>query len=301
MSAVDRSLVVALPIFAGLSPDSIDDTLRYARALRFAKNASVFEQGEEYRSIFLLLHGRVRAHKITPTGEQVVIRFIAPGEMFGVAMAIGQSAYPAKAIAIVDSVALAWPNSAWPGLLTRHPSLGVHAMQTLGARLQESQTRLMEMSTQEVDRRIAHALLRLLRQGGRRTTESVLIDFPISRQNIAQMTGTTLHTVSRTLSPWEVRGLVVSGRRKITIRDPAQLSRLADCWYRAHTNRLDTNMRLTDLEVRRAIPGDRLLKLSDGGGLQLWITPDGAKRRRLACHYERAQKTLAVGVYPAVG
>ncbi len=228
LAAIDRSLVAPLPIFAELSAENLDDILRDAHSLRFAKNANVFEQGGEAHSFFLLLHGRVRAYKLTTAGEQVVIRFIAPGEMFGVAMAIGQNAYPATAVAVVDSVLLAWPSSAWPGLLSRHPSLGVHTMQTLGARLQESQARVMEMSTQEVERRVAHALLRLLKQGGRQTTEGVLIDFPISRQDIAQMTGTTLHTVSRILSAWEERGLVLSGRQKVTVRDPAQLSRLAD-------------------------------------------------------------------------
>ena len=228
MSTIDRSLVSSLPIFADLSAGEIDEFLRDARPLRFPKDATVFEQGQEARSFYLLLNGRVRAQKLTPAGEQVVIRFIGPGEMFGVAMAIGHDSYPATAVAIVDSVALAWPNSAWPRLLARHPNLAVHTMQTLGARLQESQTRLLEMSTQEVERRIAHTLLRLLDQGGRKTSDGVLIDFPISRKDIAQMVGATLHTVSRIISAWESRGWVSSGRRKIVVRDRSKLSSLAD-------------------------------------------------------------------------
>jgi CRP/FNR family transcriptional regulator, nitrogen oxide reductase regulator len=117
---------------------------------------------------------------------------------------------------------------AWPGLLARHPALAVNAMQTLGARLQESQARIMEMSTEEVESRIAHALLRLANQGGRKTDEGILIDFPISRQDIAQMTGTTLHTVSRIMSAWETAGLVSSGRQKVVIRDPHKLYLLAE-------------------------------------------------------------------------
>jgi CRP-like cAMP-binding protein len=228
MPTVDRSLVARLPIFSGLSEADLDDILRETRSLRLAKNANVFEQGQEARCFYLLLHGHVRAHKITPTGEQVVIRFFAPGELFGVAMAIGRSAYPATAVAIVESIALAWPNSAWPGLLARHPNLGVHTMQALGTRLQESQSRLMELSTQEVERRVAHALLRLLEKGGRNTADGVLIDFPISRLDIAQMTGATLHTVSRILSGWERRSLISSGRQKIVVRDPSALMRVAD-------------------------------------------------------------------------
>ena len=101
-------------------------------------------------------------------------------------------------------------------------------MHALGERLQESQARVVEMSTEAVERRIAHALLRLANQGGRKTEEGILIDFPISRQDIAQMTGTTLHTVSRIMSAWEVMEIVSSGRQKVLIRDPHRLYRLAD-------------------------------------------------------------------------
>ncbi len=60
-------------------------------------------------------------------------------------------------------------------------------------------------------------------------------------------------------------------------------------------------MALTELEIRNAKPGAKIVKLSDGGGLQLWILPDGAKRWRLAYRFNGAQKVLAIGVYPAIG
>ncbi|WP_034995523.1 tyrosine-type recombinase/integrase [Beijerinckia mobilis] len=60
-------------------------------------------------------------------------------------------------------------------------------------------------------------------------------------------------------------------------------------------------MPLTALEIQKAKPGEKVVKLSDGGGLQLWITPDGAKRWRLAYRFGGIQKTLAIGVYPAIG
>ncbi len=116
MPAIDRSLVAGLPIFAGCSGEDISDILRDVRSVRYPKNANVFEQGGKAEQFFLLLHGHIKAYKITPNGEEVVIRFIAPGEMFGVAIAIGRDAYPATASVIVDSVVLAWPNGAWPSI-----------------------------------------------------------------------------------------------------------------------------------------------------------------------------------------
>jgi CRP-like cAMP-binding protein len=202
--------------------------LQEARSVHCAKNTNVFEQGGDAHSFFVLLHGHVRASKVTPAGQQVVVRYVAPGEIFGVAPAIGLAKYPATATAVVDSVVLAWPSAAWPRLSARHPGLAVGALQTVGARLQDAHTRVIEMSTEQVERRIAHALLRLAKQAGRKVEHGVEIDFPISRQDVAEMTGTTLHTVSRTLSAWEQQGLVESGRQRIVIRDPHRLFALAE-------------------------------------------------------------------------
>ena len=228
MTTVDSSMVAHLPLFAGLTAADLTEVLREARSSRFAKNSAVFEQGADANSFFLLLHGHVRASKTTPTGEQIVVRYVAPGEIFGVAPAIGMSRYPATATAVDDSIVLAWPTGAWPRLVQKYPALATNTLQTVGNRLQESHTRMLEMSTQQVEQRVAHALLRLAKQSGRKLDHGVEIDFPISRQDIAQMTGTTLHTVSRILSGWESQGLVESGRQRIVLREPHKIFVLAE-------------------------------------------------------------------------
>jgi CRP-like cAMP-binding protein len=228
MAKVDSSLVAHLPLFAGFSATDLDSILAEARSIRVPKNTAVFEQGEQAHSFFVLLHGHVRASKVTPTGEQVVVRYVSAGETFGVATAIGLQRYPATATAVDDSVVLAWPSATWPRLVAQFPVLATNTLQTVGARLQETHTRVVEMSTQHVEQRIAHALLRLVKQSGKRVDHGVEIDFPISRQDIAQITGTTLYTVSRTLSAWEARGLVESSRQKIIVREPHKLFVLAE-------------------------------------------------------------------------
>jgi CRP-like cAMP-binding protein len=86
----------------------------------------------------------------------------------------------------------------------------------------------MEMSSEQVEQRIARAVLRLIAQAGRQTPDGIEIDFPITRQDIADMTGTTLHTVSRTLSAWEGEGLVRGGRQKVIVTDPHGLMLVAE-------------------------------------------------------------------------
>jgi len=228
MPAIDRSVVADVPLFSGLTPGDLDEILREARSVRYAKDAAVFEQGAAAESFFVLLHGHLRVEKTTPLGHQIVVRYVSPGEIFGVAQALALQQYPATAVAAVDSIVLCWPSAAWPRLTAKFPALAANALQTVGRRLQDTQTRVLEMSSEQVGQRIAHVLLRLARQAGRKTAGGIEIDFPISRQDVAEMTGTTLHTVSRILSAWEQRGFVEGGRQRIVLRDPHALFGLAE-------------------------------------------------------------------------
>ena len=227
MPPLDRSLIAGLPAFAGLSGEEHDRVLAPARSARHSKDSEVFSQGEEASHFFLLLSGHIRVVQTSPEGHQVVARYINEGELFGIGVAMGRSTYPATAVAAVDCVALAWPNSAWPDLQSRFPSFGASAYQTIGSRLQDTQARIMEISTEQVEQRIAHSILRLVKQSGRKTESGIEIDFPITRQDIAEMTGTTLHTVSRLLSRWEKEGLVRGARQKVTVTDPHGLMLVA--------------------------------------------------------------------------
>jgi CRP-like cAMP-binding protein len=227
MAQLDRSLIAGSPTFAGLSPEALDEILAQATPLRLPKGEAAFRQGEAADRFFLLLHGRLRVTRLNPQGQQMVVRFIGPGDMFGVAMAIGADKYPGTSTGAVDSLALSWPNSVWSALIARHPNLAVNTMQSLGARLQDSQKRIHGLSTLQVEQRIAVAVLQLAQQAGKKTDGGLLIDFPLSRQDLAEMTGATLHTVSRTLSAWDERGIVESGRQRVVVRDMEGLQALA--------------------------------------------------------------------------
>ena len=98
----------------------------------------------------------------------------------------------------------------------------------IGGRLQEAHQRLREISTEDVERRVAHAVLKLADEAGQASAAGTLIDFPLSRQDIAEMTATTLHTVSRIISAWVAAGVIEGGRQRIAIRDRARLQTIAD-------------------------------------------------------------------------
>ncbi|WP_209883427.1 Crp/Fnr family transcriptional regulator [Rhizobium leguminosarum] len=225
---VDKAVLRSLPLFERMTDSDLDSMLEHALPRRVARGDAVFEQGAHAKSFFLLLHGRLKVTQVTHDGQQIIVRMVHPGDLFGFAMALRRSDYPGTARAAAESLVLGWPTDMWSRFVEQNPRLAVTAMQTIGQRLEEAHTRIREMSTEEVEKRVAHAVLRLSKQAGRTVDAGIRIDFPISRQDIAEMTGTTLHTVSRIFSAWEAKGIVQGGRQKLTVTDSHRLLRLAD-------------------------------------------------------------------------
>jgi len=226
--ALDRSVLRGLAPFVQLDDVQLDEVAASATSRRYAAGTAVFGQGDRAEEFFVLVHGRLRVTQITPQGEQIVVRMINPGDLFGIARAMRLPAYPGSATAVVESIALSWPMTEWDSMIVRYPGLASSTIQTMGNRIQDAHTRIREMSTEAVERRLGHMVLRLAQQSGKKEPHGIRIDFPISKQDLAEMTGTTLHTVSRILSAWEDAGLVDGGRQKLLVRDPHRLLLIAD-------------------------------------------------------------------------
>ncbi|MBU3030592.1 Crp/Fnr family transcriptional regulator [Paracoccus marinaquae] len=225
---VDISLLRGLALFRQLDETTLSRLMKRATLRRFAAGDTVFEQGAPARTFFMLISGRLKVTQVTADGRQVMVRVVHPGDLFGFARALSRSDYPGTSRAAVDSQVIGWPMADWDAVVESTPQLALNAMQTIGQRLDEAHTRLRELSTEEVERRVAHTVLRLTQKAGRRDGDGTRIDFPISRQDIAEMTGTTLHTVSRILSGWESRGIVRGGRQRLTLVDSDALRQIAD-------------------------------------------------------------------------
>lgn len=225
----DQPVPATAELFAGLAPAIMAEAAQAAATRRLAKGDVLFDQGEEARACFVVLDGRVKLAQLTPDGNQVVVHYVGPGEMLAVAAIFVHTGYPGTASAVQDSTVLEWDRKTITRLMERHPRIALNALETVGKRFQALQERFRELATERVERRIARAVLRLARQAGKRLPEGgVLIDFPVSRQDIAEMTGATLHTVSRTLSAWESDGLIESGRQRIVIKKPHGLVQIAE-------------------------------------------------------------------------
>lgn len=217
----------ALDLFRGIPPSALAEVVALARTRTLPRGTKVFDQGEPIERAHALLAGGVRISQAGSDGEQVVIRFIGPGEIFGSVPIYTDRRYPADAIVMTDSVEASWSRGDLVGLMERHSRIAINMVTIIGSRLAELQDRVRELATQRAERRVANTLLRLARQAGRATTAGVEIAFPLRRKDIADISGTTLHTVSRVLTQWGKDGLVISGHQHLTLCSVAEIERMA--------------------------------------------------------------------------
>lgn len=220
---LDESLLTHLPPFSKLDKRQIRAILDHATCRRYDTGVAVFNEGATAERFYMLLDGYVRVVRITSTGEQVTALHIPAGQLLGIARAVGKETYPATAMTATESMALSWPMHLWDSFVSEYDGFATQTYKTVGERLGEMNNRVVEMATQQVEQRVANALLRLINQTGRKVANGIEIDFPITRQDLSELTATTLHTVSRLLSAWEKQGLVQSKRKCITVCDPHAL------------------------------------------------------------------------------
>ncbi len=216
-------------VLKAASEDDVRAIARMGFARAVEEGGFFFFQDEPADYLYILLNGRAKLCQITPDGQQVNLRTLVPYQLFGAIGAVEPAAtYPACAQALEDSAAFAIASDDFRRLLETRPHLSFGLMKLMTGYIQEMQNRYRESVTEKVEQRIARVLLRLAGQSGVRVDEGVLIELAFSRQDLAEMAGTTLYTVSRVLSGWEKQGLIVTGRERVTLKNPHGVMKIAE-------------------------------------------------------------------------
>jgi len=217
-----------IPLFQGVAPSELERLVGAAHQEHRQAGEFFFLQGDPAEHMYVLLKGRVKLSQDGPDGQQVLIRVITPVSLFALVAINTASTYLVTAQAAEDSLAIYWTRREIMEFVAHNPQMAQNAMLIMADRLQEIQERFRQVTTERVEQRLAHTLIRLGAQSGKRVEEGILIDLKLTRQDLAQMSGTTLYTVSRILSQWEEQELVIAGREQVIIRNPHGLARIVE-------------------------------------------------------------------------
>ena len=201
----------------GLTPEEKTAIIENGRSTHKPAGEYLFHQGEDSETMYVLLAGQIKLTQITGSGHQIIVDYFGPGAAVGIIIGLSSIPYPLSAEVVEDCEAVSWQREDLRQLMLRFPQLALNGLDMLAIRFQVLQERFQEIATQRVEQRIARMLLRLTQQFGKKTAEGILIDMPLARQDLAQMTGTNVYQVSRIVSKWEHDGLIKTGRKRFVL------------------------------------------------------------------------------------
>jgi CRP/FNR family transcriptional regulator, nitrogen oxide reductase regulator len=224
---IDRdgwAAVASAPLFTGVSPEDFRRISDAARLKQFARGEMLYSEDDMVEQALLLISGTVKITQLGPNGLEVILRLGAPGDVLDAVSLFSTGRHCTTAQAIRGGGALVWDAGTFKVLVEGLPVLHQNITRFICGHFQELEERFRELATERVAPRVARQLIRLQKQVG--SAQNHEVEIGLSREGLAQMTGTTLYTVSRLLSAWEEHGLVNSRLESMIISDVRTLRKV---------------------------------------------------------------------------
>ncbi len=215
----------AIPVLASLTQEDRAELSPICELRAYEKGATIFEEGQPALFIHFLFVGRVKIVKAAPERD-LILEILGPGEPVGAVAVFERRPFPASAIALEPSGTVSIPEREFFGLIERRPEITRRLLAGLTMRLMALNRRLADM-TGSIEYRAARLFETLAERVGKPRPEGVFVPFHLSRQDIADLLGTTIETAIRIMSRWQKEGVVETDKDGFLIRKMAALREMA--------------------------------------------------------------------------
>lgn len=216
-----------MPLFRRLSADDRSRIAASSRLVHYARGTSIFAEGDAADAFLAIVEGRVKVFKSTPAGKELILEIFGTGDPLGAVAVYENAAFPASALALDDTTCVRIEQREFFQLLERHPALVRGLLSGLTLRLAELTRRLAELTGARVEARFARLFLKLAHQIGRADRGGVFVPMPLSRQELADLTGTTIETAIRIMSRWQKEDVLHTDKDGFMLLDRATLEDVA--------------------------------------------------------------------------
>lgn len=217
----------ASSIFRKVGPDDRQRLSTVARVVQYQRGDAIFSEGDPSDAFYTITAGRVKVFKMLPSGKEVILEIFGTGDPLGAIAAYEGRPFPATAMAMEETTCLILPRSAFFALLEQHPSLVRGLLYGMTQRLVELTNRLAELSTGRVEARLARLFLKLAENSGRSERDGIFVPLVLSRQELADMTGTTIETCIRIMSRWGKQDVLLTEKDGFLVKDRETLTAAA--------------------------------------------------------------------------
>jgi len=221
------ALLAQAPMFRRLDADDRARIAAVSTVRDFERGAEVFAEGDPAEAFYLVASGRVKVVKSTPTGKEIILEIFGAGDPLGAVVVYEGKPFPATARALEPTRCIVTPREPFFRLLAEHPSLVRGLLSGLTMRLIELTNRLANLSGARVEERVARLFLQKLDELGRPERGGFFLPLALTRQEIADLAGTTIETAIRVMSRWSKTGIVVTETEGFLVLDRVALEHLA--------------------------------------------------------------------------
>jgi len=215
-----------LPFFNQLPEEEIPDINHAFVERGYEAGEMIYLSGSRGERFYVVADGYVKLTRHTLDGKEIMLDILKQGEFFGSLAPVKGGTYPETAQAQTPVCTLSIAREYFRDVLETHPKVALEMMDTMARRLQEAHERVRQLSAYTVEQRIAYALLKLAEKAGERSDLGRLIQLPLSRADLAALTGTTPETASRVMSSLQEEGAVRSGRKWVAVSNEDYLASL---------------------------------------------------------------------------
>jgi CRP-like cAMP-binding protein len=227
MASVEE-LLRSSTLYRNLSGEDQKRLAAVSLARTYEKGETLFAEGDPPDFLVTIASGRVKVVKTIPSGKEIILEIFGPGDPVGAVVAYEGRPYPASAVAIERSECILVRRNEFFALFERHPSLVRGFLTGMAQRIVELTRRIPEVAGGRVETRFAHLFLKLADRMGRHRADGRFVPLPLSRQELADLAGTTIETAIRIMSRWGKEGIVLTERDGFLVKDRAALERLAE-------------------------------------------------------------------------
>ncbi|MCC6454268.1 MAG: Crp/Fnr family transcriptional regulator [Caldilineaceae bacterium] len=225
---VQRTMLRRTPFFSGLSLTEIEKVHALTRVQGYVSDEFIFMAGAPATRLYVIAAGKVKVLQPALSGQEVVLDILTGGEFFGGLPLLGDETYTETAQALTSCCILEIRAEVFQEILQQYPSVALKTLELVGNRLKNAHKSIHQLSARPVEARIAALLLYLAAKVGEEQKGELLLQVPLSRQDLAAMTGTTPESASRVISQFKKQGLVSSGRQWIALIDQPALAEIAE-------------------------------------------------------------------------
>jgi len=220
----NKLCVSKVPIFSDLSHEELTEIIRMTGHNEYKKGEDIFLEGISADTLYLINEGQIKIYKYTKDGKEQILNLLNEGEFFGELNLLKEGQYHFNATALSDAKLCSLSKERMKRIILEKPEIGLKILEVMAEKISWLETLARNLATNDVEVRLSHLLLQLLRQYGIKTNRGIEIEMPLTREEMSNYTGVTRETISRKLSGFQDRGIIkLEGNKKIIIIDEDKL------------------------------------------------------------------------------